>query len=184
MLDFSRLHLPPDSRVLLTEVQIQSRVQELGVQITRRYWGQRPVFLGVMNGALCFLADLLRAVDLDTEISCVQLASYIGNRSTGELRGLESLAGSFAGRKVLIVDDILDTGFTLAELIKRLHVLGAEDVRVCVLLQKQRLRALPTRADWIGFEIPDAFVVGYGLDQDGRYRGLRDIWVPAAAGRT
>ena len=177
MSDSSAHSLPAQSRVLISEAQIQARVRELGAQLTEFYLGDRPLLLGVMNGALFFLTDLLRAVELDTEISCVRLASYMGTQSTGELRGLDSLDESLAGRKVLIVDDILDTGHTLAQLVARLRELGADDVRVCVLLQKDRHRTLPVRADWIGFKIADEFVVGYGLDHDGRYRGLKDIWV-------
>jgi hypoxanthine phosphoribosyltransferase len=168
---------PAHSRILISETQIQARVRELAAEITAFYAGERPVLLGVMNGALFFLADLLRAVDLDTEISCVRLASYAGTQSTGVVRGLDSVGESFAGRKVLIVDDILDTGRTLAELIARLRELEANNVRVCVLLQKDRPRSSAVRADWIGFKIADEFVVGYGLDCDGRWRGLKDIRV-------
>jgi len=163
--------------VLLSQTKIRARVRELGASVTAHYRGQRPLFLGVMNGALFFLTDLLRYVELDTEISCVRLASYVGKESSGKLRGLEAMGESFTGRRVLIVDDILDTGFTLAELIKRLHELGAAEVKVCVLLQKQRHRDLPVQADWIGFKIADEFVVGYGLDYNGRYRGLKHIRV-------
>ena len=171
----SALSSPPHGHILISETQISTRVRELGGEITDFYSGERPLLLGVMNGALFFLTDLLRALNLDTEISCVRLASYTGVQSTGKLRGLDSLDESFAGRKVLIVDDILDTGHTLAELVARLRELGTDDVRICVLLQKDRHRTLPVRADWVGFKISDEFVVGYGLDHDGRYRGLKDI---------
>jgi hypoxanthine phosphoribosyltransferase len=172
-------------RLLLSQTQIQSRVRQLGRAITRHYRtklppSQGPVFLGVMNGALFFLADLLRAVDLDTEISCIRLASYAGTESTGNLRGLhelEAMGDSFKGRHVIIVDDILDTGRTLAALVMRLKKLGALDVKICVLLEKKRRREIPVRADWIGFKIADEFVVGYGLDYNGRYRGLKQIRV-------
>jgi hypoxanthine phosphoribosyltransferase len=128
-----------------------------------------------MNGALFFLADLLRAIEVETEISCVRLASYEGRASTGKLRGLGRLEGDFAGRDVLVVDDILDSGLTLAPLAARLRELGAADVKICVLLQKNRRRVRPVRADWIGFRIADEFVVGYGLDFNGRYRGLKEV---------
>ncbi len=129
-----------------------------------------------MNGALFFLADLLRAVGLDdTEISCVSLASYTGTTSTGKLRGLDALGKSVAGRHVLIIDDILDTGRTLSALAARLKKLGAADVRICVLLEKKRKHEIPVRPDWTGFRIADRFVVGYGLDHDGRYRNLKHV---------
>jgi len=161
---------------LLTQAQIRARVRQLGRSITRHYQGKRPLFLGIMNGALCFLADLLRAVDLDSEVSCVRLASYVGAKSTGKLRGLEAMGDSFQGRHVLIVDDIFDTGHTLAGVIQRLRELGAAEVKVCVLLQKKKGQ-IPVQVDWVGFKIPDAFVVGYGLDYNGRYRGLKQIRV-------
>jgi hypoxanthine phosphoribosyltransferase len=167
-------HLPPRGRILIPQAAIQARVRELGAGISECYGEERPLFLGVMNGALFFLADLLRAVDLETEISCVRLASYADTQSTGVLRGLETLPDSLAGRRVLIVEDILDTGYTLGQLVQRLRELGAAEVKICVLLQKKRHPAV--RPDWIGFEIAEEFVVGYGLDHEGRYRGLKDIW--------
>jgi hypoxanthine phosphoribosyltransferase len=170
-------------RILLTQAQIRARIRQLGKSITSHYrkqakQGQRPIFLGVMNGALFFLADLLHAVDLKhVEISSVRLASYAGTKSTGHLYNLDTLGKSFAGRHVLIVDDILDTGRTLSNLAKRLKTLGAVDVKICVLLKKKRRHEMPVRADWTGFRIADAFVVGYGLDYDGQYRNLKQVRV-------
>jgi len=180
MLDESSARRAPMGRILLSQVKIRRRVRELGISITEYYRGERPLFLGVMNGALFFLTDLLRVVDLDTEISCVRLASYADTQSTGVLRGLEALDQSLQGRRVLVVDDILDTGFTLDKLAQRLRALGAAEVRICVLLQKQRPGRRPIEADWIGFTIADEFVVGYGLDHDGRHRGLKHIRVLAS----
>jgi len=107
----------------------------------------------------------------------VRLASYAGTRSTGKLRGLAALGDSFKGRDVLIVDDILDTGRTLAALVARLKELGATDIKICVLLHKRGTQKVPIKADWTGFPIADEFVVGYGLDYNGRYRGLKQIRV-------
>lgn len=163
-------------RVLIPEAKIRARVKALGKALARHYNGKDPVFLGVMNGALFFLADLVRATDLDhVEISCIRLASYAGTKSTGKLRGLEALGNSFKGRDVLIVDDILDTGHTLATLAAHLKKLGADDVKICVLLKKRGKQEVAVCADWIGFTIPDHFVIGYGLDFDGKYRGLKQI---------
>ena len=165
-------------RLLISQTQIRTRVKQLGRVITKKYQGKRPLFLGIMNGALCFLADLLRAVDLDSEIACVRLASYQGTESTHKLRGLEAMGDNFKDRQVIIVDDIFDTGQTLAAVIERLKELGAGDVKVCVLLQKKKKKKqLPIKVDWVGFKIPDEFVVGYGLDYNGRYRGLKQIRV-------
>ncbi|MCE0498273.1 MAG: hypoxanthine phosphoribosyltransferase [Methylacidiphilales bacterium] len=175
---FQKKWAMPPGRVLLTQKQIRARVRQLGRAISRRYRGRRVCFLGVMNGALFFLADLLRAVELvDTEICCVRLASYAGTRSTGRLRGLDTVGDSFHGRCVIIVDDILDTGRTLSALVRRVKKLGAAEVKICVLLEKRRKRECPFRADWIGFRVKDEFVVGYGLDYDGRYRGLKQVRV-------
>jgi hypoxanthine phosphoribosyltransferase len=165
-------------RILLSQTEIASRVRELGRALTHRYRGKNVLVLGVMNGALFFLADLLRALDLDdAQIACVRLASYAGTKSTGLLRGLDDLGDECRGRHVLIVDDILDTGRTLSALAARLRKLGAADVKICVLLAKRRRREVPVRADWTGFTIADEFVVGYGLDYNGRYRGLKQIRV-------
>lgn len=164
-------------RILLSQAQIHARVRQLGKSITQHYRGERPLFLGVMNGALFFLADLIRAVDLETEISCVQLASYAGTQSTGQVRGLDGIGKSVKGRHILIVDDILDTGRTLSALSARLKKLGAAEVKICVLLEKRRRHEIPVRADWTGFQIADEFVIGYGLDYNGRYRGLKQVRV-------
>jgi len=164
-------------RTLLSQAQIRTRIRALGKTISRHYRGRTPIFLGVMNGALFFLTDLLRTVDFDPEISCVRLASYEGTTSTRKLRGLGALSGSFKGREVLIVDDILDTGHTLTALVARLKKLGATDVKICVLLKKRGKQEVPIDADWIGFTIADHFVVGYGLDYDGKYRGLKQVRV-------
>jgi hypoxanthine phosphoribosyltransferase len=164
--------------VLISQAQIRARVRQLGKSLTRHYRGKRPIFLGVMNGALFFLTDLVRAVDLDDiEISTLGLASYAGTQSTGKILGLDAIADSFKGRNVLIVDDILDTGRTLSALVARLKKLGAADVKICVLLEKRGKLEVPVIADWVGFKIADHFVVGYGLDYEGKYRGLRQVRV-------
>jgi len=173
--------MKPD-RILLSQAKIRARVRELGRSITRHYRrlpaNQQPLFLGVMNGALFFLTDLLRVIDLaDLEISTLRVASYEGTQSSGVLRGLDALGDAVAGRHVLIVDDILDTGLTLNALVTRLRELGAAEVKSCVLLEKRRPRSVAIKADWIGFKIADEFVVGYGLDCDGRYRNLKQIRV-------
>ena len=164
-------------RVLITQAEIAARVAELGAALSLHYVDRRPLFLGVMNGALFFLADLVRAVGLDVEIESVRLASYAGTHSTGQVRGLDDagLRDAVRGRDVLIVDDILDTGRTLHALGAFLRVLGATDVKICVLLEKERPREQPVRADWTGFRIADKFVVGYGLDCDGSHRVLPDV---------
>ncbi len=176
------LSMPP-GRILISQAKLRARVRELGVTISRHYRrhlppGEKPLFLGVMNGALFFFTDLLRAVDLDdVEISTLRVSSYAGTQSAGTLRGLKALGDSFNGRHVLIVDDILDTGLTLSALVTRLKELGAADVKTCILLEKRRKHDVPIKPDWLGFKIEDEFVVGYGLDLDGKYRALKQIRV-------
>ena len=168
----------PPGRVLLTQAQIRARIRQLGNAISRHYRGKNPCFLGVMNGALFFHTDLLRAINLDEhDISCIRLASYSGTQSTGLLHGLDVLDNSLQGRHVLIVDDVLDTGHTLAALTARLKKIGAADVKICVLLDKRRKRDVAIKPNWTGFKIADEFVIGYGLDHNGRYRTLPHIRV-------
>ncbi len=135
--------------------------------------------LGLLNGALFFLADLLRHLPANAPVECWRLRSYPGTarQSSGRIEGLEAGFGSFKGRHVLMVDDVLDSGLTLNRVRARLLLLGARSVRICVLLRKRIRRAVPVRADWVGFDIGREFVIGYGLDYDGRYRQLPDIHV-------
>lgn len=165
----------PVPRVLITETAIRRRVRQLARDIKRSCSRRTPVVLGLMNGALFFLADLLRELPPVFEVRCAAIASYKGTKSTGKITGLENIAGDFKGRDVLIVDDILDTGRTLAAVRARLLRLGAKRVDVCVLLVKKKTRRRAVRVRWAGFEIDDEFVVGYGLDYDGLHRGLKDI---------
>jgi hypoxanthine phosphoribosyltransferase len=131
-----------------------------------------------MNGALFFFTDLIRAVAIDDlEIATINLASYAGTQSASQLRGLDALNVSVAGRHVLIVDDIFDTGRTLSALSARLKELGAVEVKICVLLEKRRQHEILVKPDWTGFKIADEFVIGYGLDHDGRYRNLKQVRV-------
>ncbi len=158
--------------VLLTAEQIAARVAELGRQITRDYGGQPVVVLGVLNGVVVFLADLLRHLDLPCEVDFVTLASYGSSTvSSGEITLVREPRLPLEGKRVLVVEDIVDTGRTLAWLVNWLRERAAE-VRVCCLLDKASRREVPVRLDYVGFEIPDAFVVGYGLDFAQAYRNL------------
>lgn len=170
----------PIGRLLLSEEAIHQRVKALGADIRAAYSSIPFTLLGLLNGSLLFTADLLRELPPEIEVEFWRVKSYRGTVSTGAPEGLEAEGGSFAGRTVLVVDDILDSGSTLQAVEKRLLALGACAVDYCVLLSKQRSRIAGAPAPrWVGFEIPDRFVVGYGLDYDGRYRGLRSIRVLA-----
>lgn len=171
-------------RILYSSEQIAARVRELADAIHQSTEhvatkADPVILLGLMNGALVFLSDLLRAMPATAhmEVHCQNLSSYKGTSSTGTIRGLESLPDIFAGRHVIIVDDILDTGFTLHNMRDRLLNVGARQVDVCVLLDKKVPRTYDIAPQWVGFEIPNLFVIGYGLDLDGAFRSLPDIRV-------
>jgi hypoxanthine phosphoribosyltransferase len=158
--------------ILLTEDQLAARVAELGAQISRDYAGQSLTILGVLNGVVVFLADLLRQLDLPCRVDFVALASYGDcHQSSGEVALLKEPCFPLAGQCVLVVEDIVDTGRTLAWLVERLGSQGAQ-VKVCALLDKPSRRVVPVRLDYVGFEVPDHFLVGYGLDFAQSYRNL------------
>jgi hypoxanthine phosphoribosyltransferase len=172
--------------ILIPAERIQQRVAELAGQIALDYQGRPVTIIGVLTGSLIFLADLVRHLDLPIRIHLIQVSSYRGAATTpGELcLGLDMLP-DLAGRHVLLLDDILDTGQTLTVLCGRLRELGPESVRVAVLLRKLGRQRVPFEPDYCGFEIPDAFVVGYGLDHNDEYRHLPHLAIlspePASA---
>ena len=168
---------------LLTEAQIHARVEEMAAEISRDFSTmpadqKSPIALVLANGAIFFAADLLRKVRFETEIQVVRVTSYAGTQSNGapEIVGGIS-AEKVRGRKVIIIDDVFDTGHTLAKVRENLLSAGAEDVRICVLLDKPSRRVVPGNADYVGFPIEDAFVVGYGLDLDDAWRTLPYIGI-------
>ena len=164
--------------ILIPAERIRQRVAEVAAQIARDYHGRPVTIVGVLTGCLIFLADLVRQLDLALRIHLIQASSYRGDAtSPGELRvGLEMLP-DLRGRDVLLLDDILDTGQTLAYLVRHLHGLGAASVKAAVLLRKTGRQRVPVEPDYCGFDIPDAFVVGYGLDYNDEYRHLPYIAV-------
>ena len=163
---------------LLSANQIQERVGELARQIAADYKDRPVTIVGVLTGSLIFLADLVRQLDLPLRIGLVQASSYRGGvTEPGDLRFHPELVPDVQGRHVLLLDDILDTGQTLTGLVEHLRALGAKSVRVVVLLRKQGRQKTPLKPDYCGFEIPNAFVVGYGLDFDDEHRHLPYIAV-------
>jgi hypoxanthine phosphoribosyltransferase len=168
--------------VLVTQAQIAQRVAQLGEQITRDFSpphvpeDAKVVVVPIMTGAMVFCADLIRHMPLRLRIGSLRVSSYPGTSTSSQgVKVLESSVGEIAGRHVLLVDDILDSGSTLNAVAPQLRQQGALSVRTCVLLRKNRLQALATPADYIGFDIPDVFVVGYGLDFDDYYRNLPEV---------
>jgi hypoxanthine phosphoribosyltransferase len=163
-------------QVLFTREQIAQRVGELGEQITRDFHGESVVLLGVLKGAAVFLGDLARAIRLDATFDFLGVSSYNhGSQSSGEVRLIKDVDESMEDRNVLLVEDILDTGLTLTYLTKVLAAHQPRALRTVALLDKPARRVKPFRADYVGFEIPDEFVVGYGMDHAERFRNLPEI---------
>src|SRR6188768_437628 len=167
------------AQVLLTEEQIASRVAELGARITADYQGRPVTLVSVLKGSLPFMADLMRAIDLPLRIDLMEVSSYGGatTESSGLVRILKDLSASIAGEDVLIVEDIIDTGLTLNYLIRYLRGKNPATLRICTLLDKPARRLVEIPVDYIGFQIPDQFVIGYGLDFGEVYRNLRYVGV-------
>ena len=165
-------------RVLLTREQIAAKVAEMGARITADFTGESLMLIGVLKGATIFLADLARQIKLDTTFDFIAVSSY-GNakQQSGEVRMLKDVDRSVEGRNIILVEDILDTGLTLRYLISVLQAHQPKSLKVAALLDKVSRRTQPIRGDYVGFTIPDEFVVGYGLDFAERYRNLPDICV-------
>ena len=165
-------------RVLITEEELRSRVAGLGTTIARDYKTLNPVLVGVLQGAFLFMADLIRAIPIDLTTGFIGLSSYGADSvSSGVVRLVSDLSLSIDGRDVLIVEDIVDTGHTLAYLTRRLQARRPKSLRVCVLLDKTERREADVDLDYIGFPIPNLYVVGYGVDYGGRYRNLPHVAV-------
>ncbi len=164
--------------VLINEERLQARVRELGAQIRADY-GERPITcIGVLKGSFMFLADLVRAIGGDVRCEFLGVASYHGGtRSSGVVRITEDLRTSIEGRDCIVIEDIVDTGLTMEYLLRMLEVRRPHSLKTCVLLDKPSHREVEITAHYVGFSIPDAFVVGYGLDLGERYRNLPHIAV-------
>jgi|SRR5215831_17870750 len=164
--------------ILIAEPDIHSRVKEIGNQITQDYQGKELVIIGVLTGAVTFLADLIRNIDLPLELDFVAISSYGAATSTsGEVRFLKDLNHPVEGKHVLVAEDIIDTGLTLRFLLETIHARQPASVECCVLLDKPTRRIIEVPVKYKGFEIEDCFVVGYGLDMAGRYRNLPYIGI-------
>jgi hypoxanthine phosphoribosyltransferase len=164
--------------VLLSAEQIQKRVDEMARQIAGDYRGQPLTIVGVLTGSLVFLADLIRRIDVPLRIGLLQASSYRGTATTpGELRFSDELLPDVRGRHVLLLDDILDTGQTLTRMVAHVGQLGPLSIRVAVLVRKRGRQQTACEPDYCGFDVPNAFVVGYGLDYNDEYRHLPFIGV-------
>jgi hypoxanthine phosphoribosyltransferase len=178
----------PELKVLISRQQIAQRVAEMGAEISRDYSGRSVILVGVLKGAAIFLSDLARQIEVDATFDFIGVSSY-GNRpspaqelktgwdSTGEVRLTKDMDQSMKDRNVILVEDILDTGLTLTYLKKMLLARQPQSFKIAALLDKPSRRKRPVQADYVGFSIPDEFVVGYGLDYAERYRNLPDICI-------
>jgi hypoxanthine phosphoribosyltransferase len=168
----------PNLEQLITTDEIQRRIKELGAEVSRDYAGRNPLLIGVLKGACMFLSDLMRAIDVPLGIEFIAISSYGSEmRTSGEVRILKDLDVPIEGRHILVVEDIVDTGLTLSYLLANLKSRGAASVKLAALLDKYDRRERVVPIDYLGFKIPDKFVVGYGLDFAERYRNLPFIAV-------
>jgi hypoxanthine phosphoribosyltransferase len=168
----------PNLEVLISTEEITKRIGELGAEISRDYAGRNPLLISVLKGACLFLSDLMRAADIPLNVEFIAISSYGAEmRTSGEVRILKDLDVAIEGRHILVVEDIVDTGLTLSYLLANLKSRGAESVKLAALLDKYERREKEVAIDYLGFQIPDKFVVGYGLDFAERYRNLPFIAV-------
>ena len=160
----------------LKEAAIQEKITELAVQLNQDYAGKRPLFLSVLNGSFLFTADLFKQITIEAEVSFIKLASYKGTNSTGNVINAIGLDINVKDRHIIILEDIIDTGKTLHHYLPQLESMQPASVKIAVLLNKKEALIYPVQIDYACFDIPNKFVVGYGLDYDGLGRNSRDIY--------
>ena len=160
----------------LTAEMIQERIEAIAAALNKDYAGKRPVFIAILNGSFIFAADLFKALSIDVEVCFIKLASYKGTRSTGQVLTAIGLDTDIFGREVVIIEDIVDTGKTLSEFLPQLHHQQPASLKIVALLHKPEATVFPIPIDYLGFAIPNKFVVGYGLDYDGLGRNIPAIY--------
>ena len=163
--------------VSMSEEQIKQRIREVAQQISHDMEGRNPLFLAVLNGAFIFAADLMREMTIPCEISFVKLASYQGTTSTGKIKEVFGINEDLTGRTVIILEDIVETGLTIKQMIESLGTRNPASVHVCTLFFKPERLQEDLQLDYVAFSIPNDFILGYGLDYDQQARGLKDIYV-------
>jgi hypoxanthine phosphoribosyltransferase len=159
-------------RVLISEPELQGRIAALGTDLARDLERQRPIMVGVLQGAFLFMAYLIRAIPIELTTDFIGVTSYVGAKTSGQVRIVSELSVSIEGRDVVIVEDIVDTGLTLTYLKRTLEARHPRSLRVCVLVDKVERRQVDVVVDYVGFTIPNVYVVGYGFDHEGLYRNL------------
>ncbi|MFA6091341.1 MAG: hypoxanthine phosphoribosyltransferase [Elusimicrobiota bacterium] len=176
MIETRQTH-PDIERILISEEQLRNRIREMGKELSKEYEGRNPVMIGILKGSVMFLADLLREITFECQVDFVSLASYAGASSTGVVRTLLDLRESAQGRDLIVIEDIVDSGLTLSYLLQNLGTRQPRSLTVCTLLDKPECRKAPVQPKYVGFRIPNEFVVGFGLDYNERYRQLPYIGV-------
>jgi hypoxanthine phosphoribosyltransferase len=163
--------------IMIENDNINKRTRLLGIQLNLDYENRRPIFIGVLNGSFLFMADLLKEMEIDCEVGFIRVSSYHGTESSGTIKEVFGMPQDLAGRNIILVEDIVDTGFTLKYILEKVYLQEPASVSVCTLLYKpDAIQTEIKELEYIGFEIPNEFVVGYGLDYDGLGRNLKDIY--------
>lgn len=167
-----------EKKILFSQKEIEGVVSDLAATINKDYRGKKMLMVGILKGAFVFMSDLIRQLDMDVSVDFVALRSYgSGKTSSGEVEVIKDLDDSIEGRDVLIVEDIVDTGITLRYFRDQLLLRGPKSLKICALIDKKARREVEIDVDYVGLEMEDGFVVGYGIDYDERYRNLPEIWV-------
>ena len=163
-------------KILIPHEDIEESVRKIAVNITCDYKGKRPLFIGILKGSFVFMADLIRHIHTPLEVDFVKLSSYgSGTESMGEIKVLTKISTKVRNRHVIVVEDIIDTGLTTAFVIDYLRKKKPRSIALCALTEKPSRRKIPAKIDYLGFTVPDKFIVGYGIDWNERYRNLQDI---------
>ena len=166
----------PEPHILLTRQEIEAAVSRLAAEISRDYHDKHPLLLGILKGSFVFLADLIRRLDFPLEVDFLRLASYGKGRQTpGKVRVVHDISTPIKGREVLVIEDIVDTGLTTVFLLNHLRKQKPASLKLCTLTDKPSRRQVPVTIDYLGFTVPDKFIVGYGIDYDEKFRNLPDI---------
>ena len=166
----------PEPRILFSHDEIAAAVKRLAAEIRQDYHGRYPILIGILKGSFMFMADLIRLLDFPLEVEFIRLSSYgRGKQSSGEIKVVQGLRSPIKGRDVLVIEDIVDTGLTIAFLLDYLRKKKPSSVRLCTLTDKPSRRQVPVTIDYLGFTIPDKFIVGYGIDWNEKFRYLPDI---------
>lgn len=166
----------PKPQILLTRQEIEAAVSRVATEITRDYHDKHPLLIGVLKGSFMFMADLIRRLDFPLEVEFIGLSSYgRGSQTSGKIRVVQGLRSAVKGRNILVIEDIIDTGLTVAFLLDYLQKKKPASLKLCVLTDKPSRRRVPVTIDYLGFTVPNKFIVGYGLDWDEKFRNLPDI---------